>query len=124
MKPDPFTAMSNGLPVACCEPEELSQPIVLSVAYTREAYPGPVTARLWNALRSALKPVVLAFARLWLLAAWARNVSLAPDIAMYNSLSMMAPRQLLVGGSAAADVDDGLRDGVIGLDHLRVRLEV
>ena len=64
------------------EPTELSQPTEASVAYTRDAKPGPVTARLWNSLRSALNPVVFAFARLWLVAAWARSVWLAPDIAM------------------------------------------
>jgi hypothetical protein len=42
----------------------------------------PVTSRLWNADMSARKPVVLAFARLWLFAAWARKVSLAPVIAI------------------------------------------
>jgi hypothetical protein len=52
------------------------------VAYARDAKPDPATARLWNALRSARKPVVLAFARLWLLTVWARSVSFAPDMEM------------------------------------------
>ena len=52
------------------------------VAYARDGKPEPATARLWNALRSARKPVVLAFARLWLLTVWAPRVSFAPVIEM------------------------------------------
>src|SRR6185437_13975606 len=63
-----------------------------------------------NALRSALKPVVLALARLWLLAAWGRRVSFAPDMATYNSLSIPGPQ------SAVADVDDGLGDLIVRLE--------
>ena len=43
----------------------------------------------YNQVPVEYQPAVLAFARLWLLVAWALSVSFAPDIATYSRRSMI-----------------------------------
>ena len=67
--------------MVCSAPTRWSTPGRSPSAYTREGNPSPSTGMLRNWCRSALNPGVAAFARLWLLAAWAFSVCAAPVIA-------------------------------------------
>src|SRR5690606_24686257 len=111
----PCTATSRSRPVVICGPAERSQPLPCATALMRERSPSPSTGTLRNADSSALKPAVLALARLCATSACARMVCAAPVIATYSERSMVQPPR------SAVHVDHRLGDLVVGGDHLRVR---
>src|ERR1700728_2352600 len=75
---------------------------------------------LVNATASARKPVVFAFAMLWLVTACACMICFAPVIDTYSPLSMI---QLPVILRLVRDLDDGLRLLIGRRDDLRVGVE-
>src|SRR5690606_20034873 len=114
-------ATSSALPVTLIAPGVPLTPSDWKPAATREPCPSPATGAATVPDRVAWKPTVLALARLCDTDACAFRVALAPVIATYMALSIIVRTS---GYRTSADVDHGLRDLVLGGDHLRVGLEV